>query len=54
MVLAMTMKRTGESWKTADEYGRTLPYFTVNLLVRDLQRSVGVLSRSAGCHRHVF
>lgn len=36
----MTMKRTGESWKTADEYGRTLPYFTVNLLVRDLQRSV--------------
>jgi catechol 2,3-dioxygenase-like lactoylglutathione lyase family enzyme len=37
----MTMKRAGESWKTADEYGRTLPYFTVNLLVRDLQRSVG-------------
>lgn len=37
----MTMKRTGESWKTAEEYGRTLPYFTVNLLVRDLQRSVG-------------
>ena len=36
----MTMKRTGESWKTADEYGQTLPYFTVNLLVQDLQRSV--------------
>lgn len=36
----MTMKRTGEPWKTADEYGRSLPYFTVNLLVRDLHRSV--------------
>jgi catechol 2,3-dioxygenase-like lactoylglutathione lyase family enzyme len=40
MVPAMTMKRTGESWKSADEYGHTLPYFTVNLLVRDLQRSI--------------
>jgi catechol 2,3-dioxygenase-like lactoylglutathione lyase family enzyme len=36
----MTMKRTGEPWKTADEYGRSLAYFTVNLLVRDLHRSV--------------
>ncbi|MFY9804630.1 MAG: VOC family protein [Candidatus Acidiferrales bacterium] len=34
------MKRTGDSWKTADEFGRTLPYFTVNLLVRDLSRSL--------------
>jgi catechol 2,3-dioxygenase-like lactoylglutathione lyase family enzyme len=38
--MPMTMKRTGESWKTADDYGRSLPYFTVNLLVRDLQRSL--------------
>jgi catechol 2,3-dioxygenase-like lactoylglutathione lyase family enzyme len=36
----MTMKRTGESWKSADDYGRSLPHFTVNLLVRDLQRSL--------------
>ncbi len=34
------MKRTGDSWKTADDYGRSLPFFTVNLLVRDLQRSL--------------
>ena len=36
----MTMKRTGDSWKTADDYGRSLPCFTVNLLVRDLRRSL--------------
>lgn len=36
----MTMNRTGESWKAADDFGRSLPYFTVNLLVRDLQQSV--------------
>jgi uncharacterized glyoxalase superfamily protein PhnB len=35
----MTMKRGGESWMTADEYGRALPFFTVNLLVRDVARS---------------
>ena len=36
----MTMKRAGESWMTADEYGRSLPFFTVNLLVKDVARSV--------------
>ena len=35
----MTMKRGGESWMTADEYGRALPFFSVNLLVRDVARS---------------
>jgi catechol 2,3-dioxygenase-like lactoylglutathione lyase family enzyme len=36
----MTMKRAGESWMPADDYGRSLPAFTVNLLVADLARSV--------------
>ncbi|MGA7919906.1 MAG: VOC family protein [Candidatus Acidiferrales bacterium] len=36
----MTMKRTGDSWRAADDYGRTLPFFTVNLLVRNLSRSL--------------
>jgi len=36
----MTMKRTGAGWMPADAYGRSLPRFTVNLLVRDVARSV--------------
>src|SRR5262245_46785239 len=36
----MTMKRTGPGWIPADRYGRSLPKFTVNLLVRDVQRSL--------------
>ena len=32
-------KRTGEPWMEADDYGRTLPGFTVNLLSADLERS---------------
>lgn len=36
----MTKKRTSEPWMAADEYGRSLPYFTVNLIVKDLPRSV--------------
>jgi len=32
----MTKKRTGQPWIPADEYGRGLPQFTVNLIVRDL------------------
>src|SRR5215468_1891615 len=32
----MTMTRTGMAWMAADEYGRRLPAFTVNLLVRDV------------------
>lgn len=36
----MTMKRVGAGWIPADEYGRSLPKFTVNLLVRDVSRSV--------------
>jgi predicted enzyme related to lactoylglutathione lyase len=36
----MTMKRTSPGWMPADEYGRSLPKFSVNLLVRDVQRSL--------------
>jgi uncharacterized glyoxalase superfamily protein PhnB len=36
----MTMKRSGPGWLPADDYGRSLPKFTVNLLVRDVQLSV--------------
>ena len=37
---AMAKKRVGEPWMAADEYGRSLPAFTVNLLVADVARSV--------------
>lgn len=36
----MTTKRTNEPWMNADDYGRTLPVFTVNLLVANLAKSV--------------
>jgi uncharacterized glyoxalase superfamily protein PhnB len=36
----MTMKRSGAAWMPADEYGRGLPKFSVNLLVRDVRVSL--------------
>jgi len=36
----MTMKRTGPGWMPADAYGRALPKFSVNLLVRNVERSL--------------
>jgi uncharacterized glyoxalase superfamily protein PhnB len=36
----MTMTRTGGGWIPADEYGRSLPKFTVNLLVRDVAKAI--------------
>ncbi len=36
----MATKRTQEPWMPADDYGRGLPDFTVNLLVADVARSV--------------
>src|SRR5262249_56555220 len=36
----MTSTRTGMAWMPADEYGRSLPRFTVNLLVRDVPASI--------------
>jgi len=34
-------KRTRDPWMPADRYGRGLPAFTVNLVVRDIPRAVG-------------
>lgn len=36
----MTQRRTGDAWMRADEYGRTMAKFSVNLLVRDVERSI--------------
>ena len=36
----MMKTRMGEAWMPADEYGRRLPKFTVNLLVRDVERAL--------------
>jgi uncharacterized glyoxalase superfamily protein PhnB len=36
----MTKTRTGDAWMPAGDYGRSLPRFSVNLLVRDVARSV--------------
>ena len=36
----MAKKRQGEPWMPSAEYGRQLPPFTVNLIVRDVARSV--------------
>ena len=35
----MATKRSGDPWMPADAYGRSLPPFTVNLIVRDVARS---------------
>jgi uncharacterized glyoxalase superfamily protein PhnB len=34
------MTRTGNAWMPADDYGRCMPRFSVNLLVRDVLRSL--------------
>jgi predicted enzyme related to lactoylglutathione lyase len=36
----MTKTRIGEAWMPAADYGRAMPRFTVNLLVRDLEKSL--------------
>jgi len=36
----MTKTRTGDSFMSADEYGRALPKFSVNLLVRNVAKSL--------------
>lgn len=36
----MATKRTSEPWMSPDDFGRSLPLLTVNLIVRDLARSV--------------
>jgi predicted enzyme related to lactoylglutathione lyase len=36
----MTKLRTGDAFMPADEYGRSMPSFSVNLLVRNVENSV--------------
>ena len=36
----MTKERTGDAWMPADEYGRAMPKFSLNLLVREVERSL--------------
>lgn len=36
----MTKLRTDDAWMPAGDYGRSLPKFSVNLLVRDVQKSL--------------
>jgi uncharacterized glyoxalase superfamily protein PhnB len=36
----MTKQRTGDAFMPADEYGRNLPKFSVNLLVRNIENSL--------------
>jgi predicted enzyme related to lactoylglutathione lyase len=36
----MTKKRSGDAWMPADAYGREMPKFSLNLLVRDVERSI--------------
>ncbi len=36
----MTKKRSGDAWMPAADYGRAMPRFTLNLLVRDMQKSI--------------
>jgi uncharacterized glyoxalase superfamily protein PhnB len=45
-------QRTGDSWKPADRYGRELPAFTVNLIVRDVPRAVGFQTEVLGAKVH--
>jgi catechol 2,3-dioxygenase-like lactoylglutathione lyase family enzyme len=44
----MTKKHTGESWMPAEDYGRTLPFFSVNLLVTDVSKSVAFYTEVLG------
>ena len=36
----MTKKRIGDPWMPAEEYGRSLPRLSVNLIVRDVARAL--------------
>ena len=49
MAWTMTKKRVGEPWMPADEYGRALPGFSVNLLVADIARSIAFYRDVLGC-----
>lgn len=44
----MTKKRVGDPWMSADEYGRSLPRLSVNLIVRDVARALPFYERVLG------
>jgi uncharacterized glyoxalase superfamily protein PhnB len=48
----MTKKRVGEPWMPADEYGRSLPRFSVNLLVREIARALPFYTQVLGAIVH--
>ena len=45
-------KRTGEPWIPAESYGRLLPQFTVNLIVRDISRAIRFYKNVLQAHVH--
>jgi len=48
----MTKKRTDEPWMAADDYGRSLPKFTVNLIVREIARALPFYTEVLGAAVH--
>jgi uncharacterized glyoxalase superfamily protein PhnB len=48
----MTLKRTGDAWMPADDYGRAMPRFSVNLLVRDVNKSRRFYEQVLGATAH--
>jgi len=44
----MAKKRIGDPWMPSDEYGRSLPALTINLLVTDMPRSVRFYREALG------
>lgn len=48
----MTKKRVGDAWMPAADYGRTMPAFSVNLLVRDVARSLPFYKEVLGAAVH--
>lgn len=46
----MTKKRTRDPWMPADEFGRRLPNFSVNLIVANVARAVGFYTNVLGAN----
>jgi uncharacterized glyoxalase superfamily protein PhnB len=44
----MTKKGMGDVWMPADEYGRAMPKFSLNLLVREVERSLSFYQKVLG------